>query len=268
MEAKEIIRSMKLFLFDMDGTLYIGDQLFPKVPELLKQIHRVGANYMFMTNNSSKSVADYIIKLEKLGIAATEDDFITTIQATGDYLNKNYNGKKVYVCGTDSLKKELLNDGFVLTENEEEVECVLVGFDTELTYSKVEKVCRLLMTKNIPYIATNPDLACPTPFGFVPDCGSICQMIFNATGRRPVFTGKPSARVAELAMEKHGVQKNQTCVVGDRIYTDIKCGLNADITAILVLTGEANHELLAKSEDKPNIVLDNVGQIYEMLKNI
>lgn len=268
MEKKEIIRNMKLYLFDMDGTLYLGDRLYSFTVQLLEQIRKSGGKYLFMTNNSSKSVEDYIKKLEKLGVAAAREDFITSSQATAYYLHKHHEGQILYVCGTRSLKKELESEGFAVTEDADQAQCIVMGFDTELTFRKLEDVSRLLLTRTIPYIATNPDLVCPTEFGSVPDCGSVCQMIFNATGKRPVVIGKPSPLMPELAMERLGYGKEETCVVGDRIYTDIKSGLNAGITGILVLSGETTLKILDESEDKPHLVLSDAGEILDVLKEL
>ena len=267
MDSAELLRSMRLFLFDMDGTLYLGDELFPFTKPLLKAIRDSGATYLFMTNNSSKSVEDYVKKLARLGIDADREDFITSSQATAYYLHRHYEGKTLYVCGTESLKEELRREVFALTEDLEKVEVVVTGFDTELTFKKLWDVSWLL-TKNpdIPYIATNPDLVCPTEFGYVPDCGSVTIMIKNATGREPVVIGKPSPLMPELAMERLGYKKSETCVIGDRIYTDVKSGLNAGITGILVMSGETTEEILAASPDKPDLVLRDAGEILKALK--
>ena len=142
-----------------------------------------------------------------------------------------------------------------------------MGFDTELTFQKLHDVSYLLLTRpELPYIATNPDYVCPTEFGSVPDCGSVCDMIYNATKKRPVVIGKPSPLMPELAMEKLGMKKEETCVVGDRIYTDVKSGLNAGITGILVLSGETTEEILAQSPDKPDLVLQDASEILEAIK--
>ncbi len=267
MEKGKLLQSMELFLFDMDGTLYIGDRLYAFTTELLQTIRSRGGQYLFMTNNSSKSVDDYVKKLERLGIHTTREDFMTSSQATAWYLHKHHQGQKLYVCGTESLKQELRSQGFTVTTQLEEVECIVMGFDTELTFQKLHDVSFLLLTRpGIPYIATNPDLVCPTEFGAVPDCGSICIGIRNATGREPVVIGKPSPLMPQLAMEKLGIAKEKTCVVGDRIYTDVKSGLNAGITGILVMSGETTSEILAASEDKPHLVLQDAGQILEALK--
>ena len=261
------LKEMELFLFDMDGTLYLGDRLYNFTKELLETIRSRGKKYLFMTNNSSKSVEDYVKKLGKMGIPATREDFMTSSQATAFYLHKHHEGQRLYVCGTRSLKEELRQEGFTITEDIGETDCIVMGFDTELTFQKLHDVSYLLLTrKDIPYIATNPDLVCPTEFGSVPDCGSICAAIKNATGREPVVIGKPSPLMPQLAMEKLGIAKEQTCVVGDRIYTDIKSGLNAGVTGILVLSGETTLEILEQSPEKPHLVLTDAGEILRALK--
>lgn len=265
MNKEQLFSKMKLYLFDMDGTLYLGDQLYPFTIELLESIRASGGRYLFMTNNSSKSVADYVKKLENMGIEATRDDFITSSQATAYYLHKHHSGQILYVCGTESLKQELRTEGFVVTETAEDAQCIVMGFDTELTFKKLHDVSWLLLTREIPYIATNPDLVCPTEFGSVPDCGSVCQMIFNATGKRPVVIGKPSPLMPQLAMERLGINKDETCVIGDRIYTDVKSGLNAGVIGILVMSGETTPEILKASEDKPHLVLEDAGEIIPYL---
>lgn len=267
MDRDSLLRRIRLYLFDMDGTLYLGNRLYDFTIELLDTIGNSGRRYLFMTNNSSRSVEDYIKKLEYLGIHATREDFITSSQATAYYLKENFPKHRLYVCGTQSLKKELEREGFVVTEDLSQVDCIVMGFDTELTFRKLEDVSRLLLTREeIPYIATNPDYVCPTEFGSVPDCGSVCDMIFNATGKRPVVIGKPSPLMPELAMAKYGCTKEETAVVGDRIYTDIKSGLNAGVTGILVMSGETTPEILARSEDKPHFVLQDASEIIKALK--
>ena len=267
MNKTEIIQNMKLYLFDMDGTLYLGSRLYDFTIELLQEIRRTGGKYLFITNNSSKSVADYVKKLAGFGIEATRDDFMTSSQATAYYLHKHHEGQRLYVCGTESLKEELRSEGFTVTTNIDEVDCIVMGFDTELTFQKLHDVSYLLLTRpELPYIATNPDLVCPTEFGSVPDCGSVCGMIFNATGKRPVVIGKPSALMPELAMDKLGIAKEQTCVVGDRIYTDVKSGLNAGCVGILVMSGETTYEILEQSPDKPHLVLESAREILDVLK--
>ena len=268
MDINNAVKQLKLYLFDMDGTLYLGNRLYDFTKELLQTIKQSGGRYMFMTNNSSKSVADYIIKLKNLGIDAAYEDFITSSQATAYYLKKHHSGKKLYVCGTQSLKTEIINEGFSLTEDINATECIVMGFDTELTFKKLRDISEMLCTRDLPYIATNPDYVCPTEFGSVPDCGSIADALYNATGKRPVFIGKPEPLMPILAMEKTGYNRTQTAVVGDRIYTDVKSGINAGTVSILVMSGETTYETLEKSSDKPDFVLESAAEILKALKNV
>lgn len=254
--------NIRLFLFDMDGTLYIGNRLFDFTEELLSSIKRAGKKYLFITNNSSKSVNAYVEKLARLGIKAANDDFLTSSQATAWYLKRNYPGKRLYVCGTQSLKAELRKNGFEITEDTEKTECIVMGFDTELTFKKLEDVSKMLCTKDLPYIATNPDYVCPTEYG------SVCDMIYNAAGKRPFVIGKPSPLMIQLAMEKEKCTPQETAVIGDRIYTDIKSGLNAGALSVLVMSGETTSEILNSSGDKPDIVLKNAGEIVCSKGNI
>lgn len=263
-----MIQNIKLYLFDMDGTLYIGDRLFDFTPELLATIRKRGGHYLFMTNNSSKSVSAYVEKLARLGITATKADFITSSQATAYYLKKHHPNARLYVCGTRSLKEELTGEGFTVTDDLDAVDVIVMGFDTELTFKKLEDVCKLLLSRDLPYIATNPDYVCPTEYGSVPDCGSVCDMIYNATKKRPTVIGKPEALMPRLAMEKMGVTGEQTAVVGDRIYTDIKSGINAGVVTILVMSGETTPEILATSPDQPDFVFDSGKNLLDLLRSI
>ena len=259
------LKDKKLFLLDMDGTIYLDNDLFDGTIDFLQHVKEIGGRYIFMTNNSSKSVDKYIEKLASLGIEATADDFLTSTNATVLYLkNKNY--KKIYAFGTTSFKEQLSEAGFNITDKlEDGIDCLCMGFDTELSFQKLEDAC-ILLGKGIDYIATNPDWVCPTWYGYVPDCGSVSEMLYNATKRRPKFIGKPQPDMALLAMEKTGYSKEETVVIGDRLYTDIACGVNAGISSIFVLSGEGTMEDYEKSDVKPEFVYDNIRKIYEDLK--
>ena len=266
MEKKDLSR-IRLWLFDMDGTLYLGERLFAFTKELLRSIRAAGGQYLYLTNNSSRSVQDYVRKMERLGVPARAEDFLTSAQATIWYLRREREGRRLYVCGTRSLQAELRDAGFpVVNDEPDSAECVVMGYDTELTYQKLLDVSRLLTERpDMPYIATNPDLVCPTEFGFVPDCGSVCGMIETATGRRPVVVGKPEPLMVQMAMERMGVPPERTAVVGDRIYTDVKSGLNAGAAGVLVMSGETTPEILAASPDRPDLVLSSAAEILEYI---
>lgn len=264
----ERLKEIKLYLFDMDGTLYLGNRLYPFTKELLKMLRATGREYRFVTNNSSKSVEDYIKKLENMGIMAGYEDFVTSSQATAYYLLKHHKNQRLFVCGTQSLKKELSQSGFVITEDPDEVDCIVMGFDTELTFQKLEIISRLLCTRDIPYIATNGDYVCPTEFGSVPDCGSVCDMLFNATGKRPLVIGKPATLIPQLAMERAGCTPEETAMVGDRLYTDIQCGINAGLLSVLVLSGETTEDMLRQSDIRPDVTLKDASLITNALMQL
>lgn len=260
----ESLKNKKFYLLDMDGTIYLDNQLFDGVTEFLSNIRENGGKYIFVTNNSSKSVEKYIEKLESLGISATEDDFMTSANATViDLKKRNYN--KIYAFGTKSFREQLRESGLPVTDKiEENIDCLCMGFDTELTFQKLEDAC-ILLNQNIDYIATNPDWVCPTWYGYVPDCGSVSEMLYNATKRRPRFIGKPRPEMIYLAMEKYEFSKDETVIFGDRLYTDIASGFNAGVTTVFVLSGEGTMEDVEKSEIKPDFIFDNINAYYEKI---
>ena len=158
-------------------------------------------------------------------------------------------------------------EGFTVSEDISKTECIVMGFDTELTFQKLHDVSYLLLTQpELPYIATNPDWVCPTSFGYVPDCGSFAEMLRHATGKTPTFIGKPMPEMIYLAMEKFGYTKDETVIVGDRIYTDIASGFNAGVDTVLVLSGESTREDAAASEKKPTYILENIRELYNIIK--
>jgi HAD superfamily hydrolase (TIGR01457 family) len=259
------LKDKKLFLLDMDGTIYIDNKIFEGAKKFLEYIKSIGGRYIFLTNNSSKGVEDYIKKLCIMGIETSKDDFSTSSQATALYLKDRYKSKKVYVMGTDSLKREFIENQIKVTDKyEEDIHCLVVGYDTELTYTKLVDACKLLI-KGVDFIATNPDFVCPTSFGFIPDCGSICNMLKIATGREPSYIGKPMATMVSMAVERSGFSKDQVILIGDRLYTDIACGINAGVTTALVLTGETKREDIEKSPFKPDYLFEDIKELLRFL---
>ena len=258
------LKNKKLFLLDMDGTIYLDNELFEGTVPFLEYVKKIGGKAIFLTNNSSKSVDKYIEKLAGLGIASTAEDFLTSTNATVLYLaKKQYH--KIYAFGTTSFKEQLQEAGLPITDKlEEDIDCLCMGFDTELSFQKLEDAC-ILLNRGVDYIATNPDWVCPTWYGSVPDCGSVSQMLFNATKRKPMFIGKPEPAMALLAMEKTGFKPDETALMGDRLYTDIACGVNAGISTIFVLSGEGTMEDVAASDVKPEYIYENILELYREL---
>ena len=256
------LKEKKLWLFDMDGTICEEDVLFPGSLDLLNWIAVNGGRYVFITNNSSKSVNDYISKVNNLGIKADRNNFFTSAQATILWLKKNMPKAKVYCQGTKSFLNELIAENIDVTTEVNPVDVVLVGFDTEISTSKIRNTCEILSTQNVTYIATNPDWACPVKFGFIPDCGAICEMIKRATGKWPIFIGKPESTMVEIVKDKFGYKSSEICVVGDRLYTDIATGINAGVSTVCVLTGEASIDEIMSGDITPTYTFDSVMDIY------
>ncbi len=261
------LKNKKLFLFDMDGTIYEENILFDGTKQLLEYINVSGGKYVFVTNNSSKSVKDYIKKVNSFGIKADKDNFFTSSQATALFLKKIYKNPYVYCQGTMSLLNELSLEGIKVTsEVDTGINAVVVGFDTELTSEKIRKTCQILSKNEIPFIATNPDLRCPVSFGYIPDCGAICNMISVATDKKPTYIGKPSSVMVDFVREKFGYSIEETVVIGDRLYTDIATGLNAGVTSVCVLTGEATVSEIKNGEIKPSYTFESVKDIWKVLE--
>ena len=256
----------RLFLLDMDGTLYLDEQLFNKVPEFLSFIRQQGGRYLFLTNNSSRGVEGYIEKMRRLGIETTTEDYLTSADAAEHALLTEFPGQRCYVSGTASLKAQLTGAGIQVADTlSDDITVLLSGFDTELTFQKLEDAC-ILLNRGVPFVATNPDWVCPTWYGSVPDCGSVCQMLERATGKTPRFLGKPRPEMVHLALRRTGFDPRKAVIIGDRLYTDVACGVNAGIDSIFVLSGEGVMGDIVKYRVNPTWVYDNIAQIYQQLK--
>ena len=250
----------------MDGTLYLDDRLFDGVKEFLARIRERGGRYLFLTNNSSRGVESYMEKLSGMGIRTERRDYLTSVDAAIDCLRRRYPGKRCYVQGTRSFYDQLAAAGIPVTcDREDGVDILLSGFDRELTFQKLEDSC-ILLNRGVTWLATNPDWVCPTWYGAVPDCGSVCQMLTNATGREPIFIGKPQPAMAELAMRRTGFGREETVLIGDRVYTDIACAVNAGIDSILVLSGEGTREDTEKFGVRPTWIYDDIAAVYREME--
>ncbi len=258
----------KLFLFDIDGTIAVGDTLYEGSAELLQYIEDIGGKAYYITNNSTKSGQDYVQKFRSaFGLETTEDQFVTSGYMTIRFLKEQFADKKIYVLGTASFIAELRKNGLRVTEVAEDgIDCVVVAYDSELNYEKLTACCKILLTTDVPFYATNPDLRCPIDFGFIPDCGAICNMLTETTDKTPTYLGKPSKEVVELCLSLSGFSKEETLVVGDRLYTDIACGINGDVDTCVVFTGEAKKEDLADTPYQPTYAFENVGELLKKLR--
>ena len=260
------LKDITLFLLDMDGTVNLGYDPIDGAKEFLCTLKEQGKNFIFLTNNSSKSASDYVDKMRSLGFPCENENVFTLGMAAGMFLEENKKGSKVYVCGTQSLKNELKNYDVDMSETGEDADTVLLGYDTELDYKKIRTVCDLL-DGGADYYATNIDMVCPIEGGrYLPDCGSFADMFEQAVKRRPRFLGKPDRTMIDIIAKAQGVPYENIAMVGDRIYTDVKTGINAGVTSVLVLSGETTLEDYKKSDVKPDYILSSVKDILEAIK--
>jgi HAD superfamily hydrolase (TIGR01450 family) len=264
------IKKKKLFLLDMDGTIYHENTLIHGALDFFKTLTKQGKYYVFMTNNSSKNKEAYIKKLISLGIEAKENNIVSSVNATIQYLKKNKPNSKLYLVGTKSFKEELINEGFHVVPfdcREMDIDYVLVGFDTELSYEKIEGAC-FYISRGIEYIATNIDLRCPIKENrYIPDCGAICNLIGTAVDVQPKYLGKPNREIVNFEAELWNVQLEDIICIGDRLYTDILCGINAGVTTAVVFTGEAQPCDIISSEFKPDYCFYSINDIYNLIKD-
>jgi len=243
----------------MDGTIYLGNRIFECTPPFFRRLAAAGARHIFLTNNSSKSAEMYLQKLNSMGIPVQDGGLITSTHATARYLKK-YGNLPIYVSGTKDFCKELAELGVNVSQDMSNPAALVMGYDTELNFQKLENMCKLL-NSGIDYIASNPDLTCPTEYGYVPDCGSVAQILNNATGREPIFIGKPAPDMIEMALERFQIPKEDAIIIGDRLFTDIACGIAAGVETALVLTGESTEADIKNSPHKPDFVFRDLSEV-------
>lgn len=268
-QLMEACRRIKHVALDMDGTIYLGSQLFPWTKRFLKSLTDNGIGYSFLTNNPTRSLDDYVTKLHGLGIEATRDEVYTTAVATIDYLKTHYpQAKRLFVLGTPSMTAEFEAAGFEMCADsaDDRPDVLVVAFDTTLVYPRL---CRAAWwaSQNVPYIATNPDRVCPTdqPVILV-DCGSICACIEHATGRKPdIVIGKPNPDMLRGIMDRYGYRPEEIAMCGDRIYTDVAMARNAGALGVLVLSGETTLDTVMNSDPQPPITADTVETFGQLL---
>ena len=261
--SQEKLTKIKCFLMDMDGTIFLGDRLLPGVQDWLDYLDENEIAYYFLTNNSSRSRLEYAKKLGRMGLDIPAEKIFTSGEATAIYLKKAYPGDSLYVVGTPPLENEFERHGFTLAGPDADV--AVLGFDTTLTYDKLWQLCDLVVAGK-PYIATHPDINCPTEDGFKPDIGAMIELVAASTGRRPdVIVGKPNAPIVNALADKTGFPIEDHMMVGDRLYTDIALG-QWGITTALVLSGESKAEDLAGSEFKPDFVVKDIAEMARLYR--
>ena len=251
----EPLLDVRCFLLDMDGTFNLGDQIIDGSLRFIETLNELGMDYLFLTNNSSKHRGQYAEKISRLGLPIPEEKVFTSGEATALYLQQEAFGSSVYVVGTPALEEEFRQHGFQLEENDPQ--CIVLGFDTTLTYRKLWKLCDFVRA-GLPYIATHPDFNCPTETGFMPDIGAMIAFVHASTGREPdLVVGKPNRMIVDAVAQKLGLKIEEMAMVGDRLYTDIALGQTSGITTCLVLSGETHPQDLVDSPHQPTYTFEN-----------
>lgn len=259
----QILNEKKLYIFDMDGTIYLGNQVFPYAIRFIKNLRKHGKKILFFTNNASHSPKFYLEKLTRLGFEPTMDEIMTSGDVTAEFLLRHRKGKSVYLVGTEDLVNNFREKNIpLLNGNEEHADIVITSFDTTLTYEKLDNACRLVRG-GAEYLSTHPDFNCPTETGFIPDSGAIAAFVTASTGKTPTYFGKPYRETVDMICEATGFTKKEMCIFGDRLYTDIAIGKKHGVTAVLVLSGETQPEDVEKAADadKPDFVFDSLDNV-------
>ena len=262
-----LLQEKKLYIFDMDGTIYLGNRVFPYAIRFIQNLRNNGKRVLFFTNNASHSPAFYLDKLTRLGFAPTADEIMTSGDVTAEFLLRHRPQKSVYLVATDDLIGDFSEKGIpLLSGDEERADIVITSFDTTLTYRKLDNACRLIRG-GAEYLSTHPDFNCPTEDGFIPDSGAIAAFVTASTGKTPVYFGKPYRETLDMICEATGFKKEEMCIFGDRLYTDIALGRRHGVTAVLVLSGETTQDDVDAADeiDRPDMVFPSLDEVDQIL---
>ncbi len=263
----DILKNKKLFIFDMDGTIYLGNNVFPYAIDFINNLRKAGKKVLFFTNNASRSPITYLERLSTMGFSPSKEEIMTAGDVTAEFLVRNRAEKSVYLVGTPDLENDFKERGIKLLEgNEASADIVVTSFDLTLTYEKLKNACRFIAT-GAEYLSTHPDLNCPIENGFIPDSGAISALVTATTGKIPTYFGKPYRESLDMISEFTGVNSDDMCIFGDRLYTDIALGKRHGVTAVLVLTGESTLEDVEKAEekDRPDFIFDSLDDVNSMM---
>ncbi|MBY9001098.1 MAG: HAD-IIA family hydrolase [Candidatus Heimdallarchaeota archaeon] len=264
---EKLLDGIKCFIFDVDGTLILGNSSLPFATEVLKILKEKRIDFIILSNNSSYSILENKSRLEKvLNIELSYDNIFTSTQATVEFLTQ-LNITQIYNVGTPSMVKDFEDNG--ISQNDKNPQAVVLGFDKTLTYKKIQKVSQfLLQAERIPFYATHPDDTCPIDGGKIPDVGSFLKMFEQATGRKAdKILGKPSKMILEFSLQSRNVKLSEVLVIGDRLDTDIQMAHDVGVKSSLVLTGETSRSALKLTKIHPTFIWTDLEILYDFLRN-
>ena len=263
----KLLSEKKLYIFDMDGTIYLGGNPFDFAIRYIKNLRAAGKKVLFFTNNASHTSPFYQQKLARLGFEPRPDEIMTSGDVTLEFLQRFRAGKSVYLVATDELCEEYRAKGIrLLNGTEDKADIVITSFDTSLTYEKLNHACRFIR-EGAEYLSTHPDYNCPTENGFIPDSGAIAALCTASTGKVPTYFGKPYKETIEMIGEATGFKNDEMCIFGDRLYTDIALGKKFGVTSVLVLSGETQPADVdaAAPADQPDFVFESLNEVDRVM---
>jgi phosphoglycolate/pyridoxal phosphate phosphatase family enzyme len=258
---------IKGILFDLDGTIYLGDALIPGAARAIETLKGAGVRIGYLTNKPIEPRDAYARKLTRLGVPTGPEEVVTSSLVLAGWLRRQLPGATLFVVGEAPLLAELAGAGFVLTDDPARVDVVVAAFDRTFDYRKLTIAMRAIK-RGARFVATNPDRTCPTPEGEIPDCAAVVGAIEGCTGRRvEMIAGKPSAVMLDVALERLAIGRRDCLMVGDRLETDILMGRRAGVRTALVLSGIARREDLVAGDpaERPDFVVDAVGDLPALL---
>eukprot|EP00123_Amoebidium_parasiticum_P009086 comp19227_c0_seq1/m.21991 comp19227_c0_seq1/g.21991 ORF comp19227_c0_seq1/g.21991 comp19227_c0_seq1/m.21991 type:complete len:295 (-) comp19227_c0_seq1:622-1506(-) len=286
--ARSIIDEIDCFVFDCDGVIWEGSNVIPGAPEAIAKLRQLGKRIVYVSNNSSKSRVAYAEKLKKMGFIADKEDVVGSAYAAAFHLRRNLGlsaDKKVYVVGMSGIKEELVDVGLTPVGADEDnipfdisdiekwtpdpsVGAVVSGLDMDINYVKFSKACRYIQNPDVLFIATNDDSTLPLAGDIrIPGSGALLSVLITATKRQPIICGNPPQPMLEVVMNKFNLDPKRSCMVGDRLNTDIAFGNAGGLKTLLVLTGistleESNH---CSADQRPLYVIPSIGDLVTLL---
>ena len=262
-DKKTAMKDVRLFVLDMDGTVYLGDDPIDGALDFVREVDSSSdRDYLFFTNNASKVPSVYVEKLGRMGLEITKDKVVTAGDVCAAFLMENYPDARIYLNGTPLLYENWKQKGLQLVEDDPDV--AVQSFDTTMTYEKMDRICNFVRD-GVPFIATHMDINCPTEDGFMPDCGAMCSLIAASTGVQPRYLGKPWKETVEMISKITGYKAEEMAVVGDRLYTDVATGVRNGAKGFLVLTGEADMQTVRESDVEPTCIYESLDEMREYL---
>lgn len=249
------------YIFDLDGTCYLGEALLPTAKETIERLRELGKRTVFLSNNPTNPREVYADRLSRLGLPTPASDVINSSLVMVDFLNKRMPGARLFVVGEASLEQELVEAGFDLAEDADGVAAVIASFDRTFTYHKLQ-IAFDAIRAGARFYATNADRYCPVPGGGQPDAAAMIAAIEASTGARvEAVVGKPSRYMAEAILSLLDLPPDCCVMTGDRLETDVLMGLNAGMAGALVLTGATDEEMLTRSDIQPTYVLRTLSDL-------